>query len=565
MPLSTSKALALFSEGPSVTEHALGGAIEGAERTNRETARWDPPKGPMDRLIGTLKPMADARGRDMVINDGLVHGAQAVHKDSIVGSHYRLNASPALDVLQLEDPRFNQSWSEEFQKVVEARFKLYAESDRHWVDASRMNTLTGLVRLGIGGFMFTGEVVSTAEWLNRDRTRPLNSAIQLVAPSRLCNPNGEADTPTLKKGVRKNLRGQPTSYFFRLSHPHDNVVDLDNWKWKEVAAEKPWGRPQVLHVLEQIEVDQTRGIADMVSALRHTKMAKTYGQVALQRAVVDASYAASLEADMPPEAVYGMMGGNNGTENFINGMGAYMGLLQQFFGGANNVNIDGAKVPVLPPGVKFNAKPLSQPGGIGTNFEDSLNRHTAAALGLSFEEYARNFEKVSYSSMRGGIMLTNRFMKARKKVVADRIANFAYWLFLEEEINAGNVPTPAGMSPRQMQNIFYKPLMREAFCQATWIGAGAGQIDELKETQAAILRIKAGLSTYEIEISRFGNDYREIFAQRAREEGIIKAKGLAFNLDSQKGGAKDAQNTLADDPKSGTQNDNEIDPDGENE
>lgn len=551
MALTPGKAVALFgAEGPVVRETALGGGLEGAERTKRETARWEPPQGPMDRLIGTLKPRADARGRDMVLNDGLTHGASAIHKDSIVGSQYRLNATPALDVLALADPRFTEEWSEEFQRVVEGRFKLFAEGDRRWIDASRMNTLTGLVRLGVGGFMYTGEVLATAEWLSRDYTRPLSTAIQLVAPSRLSNPNGEPDTKTLKKGVRKNLRGQPVSYCFRLSHPYDNVIDTDAWRWREVPAEKPWGRPQVLHVLEQVEVDQTRGIADIVSALSHMKMAKTHTEISLQNAVVNASYAASLEADMPPEAVYGAMGGNTGAENFETALGSYMEILKTYFGGANNVNIDGAKVPVLPPGVKLQARSLAAPGGVGSNFEDSLHRYTAAALGLSFEEYARNFENVSYSSMRGGIMLTNRFMKARKKVVADRIANFAYWLFLEEEINSGNVPTPAGMTKRQMQNIFYQPLMREAFCQCNWIGAGAGQIDELKETQAAILRVKAGFSTYEKEIARFGDDYREIFAQRAREEGIIASRKLVFDLGTQKAGAKDRQNTLSSGGKS---------------
>ena len=97
--------------------------------------------------------------------------------------------------------------------------------------------------------------------------------------------------------------------------------------------------------------------------------------------------------------------------------------------------------------------------------------------------------------------------------------------------------------------------MKEAYCACTWIGASRGQIDELKETQAAILRIKSGLSTYEIESAKLGNDYREIFEQRAREEGIIKAKGLAFSMDAQREGKKTAQNTLSEDPDSGAQND----------
>ncbi|AKJ73889.1 portal protein [Salmonella phage 37] len=100
-----------------------------------------------------------------------------------------------------------------------------------------------------------------------------------------------------------------------------------------------------------------------------------------------------------------------------------------------------------------------------------------------------------------------------------------YTLWLEEEVNAGNVPLPPGFTWRD----FYDPMKRDALCNAEWIGASRGQIDEKKETEAAILRIKNGLSTYEAEIARLGGDFREVFKQRAREEGIIKELGLDFS------------------------------------
>ena len=89
--------------------------------------------------------------------------------------------------------------------------------------------------------------------------------------------------------------------------------------------------------------------------------------------------------------------------------------------------------------------------------------------------------------------------------------------------------------------------MKEAYTKCSWIGASRGQIDELKETQAAILRIKSGLSTYEIEVAKLGLDFREVFTQRAREEKLIKAKGLYFNMDAQREGKGMTQEILAKD------------------
>lgn len=525
------------------------GGLEGAERTQRETVTWTPHMGSPDQIINRVKHVADARGRDMVNNDGYAHGAVGIHKDSIVGGHYRLNAKPVLRVLQGLSKSFDEVWFNEFREMVEARFDLIGESDACYLDASGMNTFTDMVRLAVGGIVIGGEVFATAEWLSRDRTRPLATAIQMIAAARVSNPDGLADTALLRRGIVRNMRGKPEGYWIRMRHPSENY-DLQSNTWRYVAARKPWGRRQVIHIYEQQEPDQSRGIGDIVSVLKNMRMTKQFDELTLQNAVVNASYASAIESDLPPDAVYGMMGGASGPENFENGLMAYMGLLAAYFGAANNVAIDGVKTPVLPPGTKLTTKTLGTPGGVGSDFGEQLLRHTAAGLGLSGEEFMNNFTKTSYSGLRGAFSRTEIRMKAKKKTGADRFANAVYALMLEEEIGNNNVPLPRGVS----NEFFYEPLMKEAICKATWIGSGSGQIDELKETQAAILRIKSGLSTYERESAKLGEDYRDVFAQRAREEGVIAEYGLAFSLDTQRPGKKDPQNTLSDDPDSGTQN-----------
>jgi capsid protein len=120
-------------------------------------------------------------------------------------------------------------------------------------------------------------------------------------------------------------------------------------------------------------------------------------------------------------------------------------------------------------------------------------------------------------------------MQSRKKVVADRFAGMIYALVLEEEMGNLVVPMPRGIGPARARDLFYLPLAKEALTRARWIGAGRGQIDEVKETQAAILRIRSGLSTREIEIARLGEDYREIFAQLEREQNLATEHTLVFD------------------------------------
>ncbi len=51
-------------------------------------------------------------------------------------------------------------------------------------------------------------------------------------------------------------------------------------------------------------------------------------------------------------------------------------------------------------------------------------------------------------------------------------------------------------------------------------------IDGLKEVQEAAMLIEAGLSTYEKECAKRGEDYQEIFAQQVRETIERRAAGL---------------------------------------
>lgn len=519
-----------------VTERALGGGLEGAERTSRETFSWNPAIISPDRQINPVKDMADARSRDMVQNDGYAMGAVHTHRDSIVGSQFRLNAQPDYELLGADE-----AWSIEFQRVVESRFNLMADSQECWFDAARSNTLTGLIRLGVGGFLMTGEVLATAEWLNKDPARPFSTAIQMVSPTRLSNPDGLSDSKLLRRGVARDLFGRPTGYHIRVAYPSDMFDFSDTLRWRYVPAAKPWGRKQVIHIIEQLQPDQTRGVADMVSVLKQMRMTKKFSDVVLQNAVVNATYAAAVESELPKEMVFGAMGA--GQAGFADVLGQYMSALSEYSNGSTNIAIDGVKMPHLFPGTKLSLKPMGTPGGVGSEFEESLLRHIASPLGLSYEQLSRDYSKTNYSSARASMSETWKFMQGRKKSVADRMATSIYILWLEEEINAGNIPLPKGMG----SEIFYDPVKREALCACDWIGASRGQIDELKETQAAVMRINSGLSTYEKECARLGEDFRKIFRQRSRENKLMKDLDLTFTSDAQKPGSNTAQQTMKED------------------
>ena len=112
-------------------------------------------------------------------------------------------------------------------------------------------------------------------------------------------------------------------------------------------------------------------------------------------------------------------------------------------------------------------------------------------------------------------------MDGVKRHSAERTANFMYSNWLEEQIVTGSISAMPRNAP-----VIWEPLNREAYCAAEWFNSGRGQIEELKETQAASLRIKTKISTFETEMGRLGKDWRKEIRQMAREKAYAKKYGI---------------------------------------
>jgi lambda family phage portal protein len=161
-------------------------------------------------------------------------------------------------------------------------------------------------------------------------------------------------------------------------------------------------------------------------------------------------------------------------------------------------------------------------------FEASLLRYIAASMGVSYEQLSRDYTKTNYSSARAAMTETWKFMQSRKKLVADKYATIVFRLWLEEAINKGEISA----MPKNRAALIYTNgrlnLGFDAISKCDWIGASRGQIDEYKETQAAVLRITNGLSTAEDELARLGKDWRKVYRQLRREMQLRETLGLMF-------------------------------------
>jgi lambda family phage portal protein len=528
MGILDAEALALLGEtadsAPVQSEMAsMGGAYDAASRTDRTMALWSPALRSADQDIMPGKKTMDARSRDVIRNDAYVNAGATIRQDSIVGALFALTSKPARKVLG-ESNGFDEDWEEAFQEEIEEKFTLWAESPESWVDASRHNSLTEMVRLAVGIHTAGGEVLASAEWI-RGYGRPYNTAIQFIDTDRLSTPPNMMFNDNIVGGVEKNKWGAAIAHHVRQAHPSDYRRAGRNMTWRRVLTRKPWGRMQMIHILEQQRPDQTRGVSEMVAALKEIHMTKNWRDVELQRAVVNATYAASIESDLPSADVFASMGGSDNPaaamEQWATG---YLGQIADYTGGAKNLSLDGVKIPHLFPGTKLNLLSAGKGGPVGQDFEKSLLRYVAAAMGVSYEQLSKDFSQTNYSSARAAMSETWKRMSSIKKVIADKFATAVFRLWLEEAINKGEIDA----LPAQAKTAgwLYEGQNLDALSRCSWIGASRGQIDEVKETQAAVLRMRHGLSTLEDEAARLGKDYRDLIRQQGREMRRREAEGL---------------------------------------
>lgn len=288
-------------------------------------------------------------------------------------------------------------------------------------------------------------------------------------------------------------------------------------KWTWIPRELPGGRASFIHVFEPVEDGQTRGANVFYSVMEQMKMLDTLQNTQLQSAIVKAMYAATIESELDTQSAMDFILGANSQEQ-RDKLTGWIGEIAAYYAAAP-VRLGGAKVPHLMPGDSLNLQTAQDTDNGYSVFEQSLLRYIAAGLGVSYEQLSRNYAQMSYSTARASANESWAYFMGRRKFVASRQASQMFLCWLEEAIvrRVVTLPSKARFSFQEA---------RSARGNCDWIGSGRMAIDGLKEVQEAVMLIEAGLSTYEKECAKRGDDYQEIFAQQVRETMERRAAGL---------------------------------------
>lgn len=164
----------------------------------------------------------------------------------------------------------------------------------------------------------------------------------------------------------------------------------------------------------------------------------------------------------------------------------------------------------LYPGEKIEALSHTRPSQQIKPFREMLCGETAAALRLSRRWLSKDYSGTSYMNTRAEMLDAERLLSPVREWIGKATAGRLYAAALPYLALKAGVPLPRAN---------YRLLPD-----------GQPYVDPFKDIQGAAMAVGAGFSTWEREIAKRGEDYRELWAQAALERAELKKMGLAFDL-----------------------------------
>lgn len=439
------------------------------------------------------------RSRDLYMGSPLATGALKTVRTNVVGSGLALNAQIDAKFLGLTEEQ-----AKEWEENTEREWRLWSESIN--CDAERRQTFFQLQSLVLLSALMSGDVFVTMPIIQR-KGCPYDLRINLIEADRVCDPDRLPAKANILGGVEVDQYGATVAYWIAKNHPGAMPrVGASRQEWKRVLAfGSSTGRRNVLHIMSDVERPaQRRGVPLLAPVIEALKQVSRYSEAELMAAVVSGMFTVfvkspSVEGPIAP----GVPG---------------IPYEMQIDRDPNAYEMGNGAVVALDPGEDVSFADPNRPNPNFEGFVVAICRQIGAALEIPYELLVKNFTS-SYSASRASLLEAWKMFRMRREWL---IANFCqpiYEEWLTEAVLKNRVNAPG---------FFDDPAIRAAWCGADWYGDAQGQLDPLKEANAARVRVEEGFSTREREAAELtGMKYDQIHAVRKREEAMRRADGLS--------------------------------------
>jgi len=463
------------SGGPAAVRARLEGAM-----AKRRLRGWNPPLENINTLVASGGPRLLARSRELVVTNGYAANACEAFASNLVGDG--IKPSSLIEDAAVRDhvQRLWLAWTDE-------------------ADADGLTDFYGLQAMVAREMFVAGECFV--------RLRPRRAEDGLMVPLQLQLLQSEMlpfektevlpSGSRIRCGIEFDSIGRRVAYHFRRRHPGDSTDQGGRVIGDVIPETVRVPAADVLHIYRPIDAGQIRGLPHVAPAMVRLFLLDQYDDAELDRKKTAAMFAGFITKTAPEEPM--------------------MGEAEVDADGAAIASLEPGTMQVLLPGedVKFSA-----PADVGGGYEAFQYRTllaVSASLGLPYHLVTGDVRQANYSSLRAELVeFRRRIGQLQHGVIVHQLCRAVWRRWLETAALSGalGLDNPAAARPVQ------------------WIPPRWDWVDPLKDIQAQVLAMGAGITSRRKVVEATGYDIEEVDRENAADAARVAALGLGYRTGS---------------------------------
>lgn len=453
-----------------------------------------------DDIVENLEVLR-SRARSLFMTAPLATGALKTVRTNVVGSGLALNAHIDAKFLGLTDEQ-----AQEWEANTEREWRLWAESVN--CDAERRQNFYQLQSLVLLSALMSGDCFVVLPMTPRNGI-PYDLRIGIIEADRVCDPLPKPANRNILGGIEVGPYGDLRAVYVANRHPYATPRAPEEYaiKWSRIPAfGAASGRRNILHVMTDVERPaQRRGVPFLAPVIEELKQLKRYTDAELMGAVVASFFTVFIKSKTP-------------DAGFMGGFGPSIPEHQRVDPDPSAYELGNGSIVCLDPDEEIELADPKRPNTAFEAYVASIAKYIGSALEIPYELLLKNFTS-SYSASRAALLEAWKTFRMRREWLIGSFCQPVYEEWLAEAVAKGRISAPG---------FFSDPAIRAAWSGAEWSGDAQGQLDPLKEVNAAQARVDGGFSTISREAAEMtGMRFDRIVEIRKREEALRKEAGLS--------------------------------------
>ena len=448
------------------------------------------------------------RTRDLAMNSPVATAAVNATRTSCVGTG--LKPKPKIDYELLG---ISKEAASDLEKKIKNEFSLWANSTL--CDACDLNNFYELQQIAFLDWLKNGEEFVLVSYAEETENMPYSLRLRLILADRISTPGAyggeydgfdkeQPDGNRIMNGVEIDRQGKVVAYHISSTFPNENEAITTEWK-RVLKRGATTGNPNILHVFNAESAEQYRGVPFLAPVIMSIKQLTRYTEAEIMAAVVNSMFAIFIQTESGDD---------------IDGFGGEDDDMNTAPSDGDEIKLGAGTINFLKEGEKVEAVESKHPSGNYESFVGAFSMLIGAALEISPEVLMKKFSN-NFSASKGALNETWRAFSMRRKWFVDDFCKQVYELWFAEAVSIRRIKAPG---------FFADPLIRNAYTNATWTGPAQGCLNPVQEANAAVIRIKNGLSTREDECAAInGTDYEDNVRALENENERLAQANRAMN------------------------------------